>query len=429
VGIETAAGTAGGPAASAAGEGGSATASGISGAWEPDVLPGFERLTLRLAPDDEGAVVATLVRRERDAAAADCGVDVLYVHGWIDYFFQTHLADFWERLGVRFHALDLRKYGRSLLPHQTAGFVASLDTYDEDLEAALDAMGHAPGTAERRRLVLMGHSTGGLTLSLWAARHPERVDALVLNSPWLEFQTREVGRRVLEPGIRAQAAVAPRSRLVNVDLGFYTRSISARFDGEWAYDAAWRPDLGWRATPAWLAAVFRGHEQVARGLDIGVPILVLLSARSALGMRWHPDMLTSDSVLDVVGVARRVPSLGSLVTLVRLDGALHDVTLSAAPVRDVVWRETERWFRAYVAPAPPAEPPASAGRVLREHVVRLARLARMAGAARAGPAPAGWAQARPAQAGVGQPSGRTISSSRPVEPTKERPDGTKPAFR
>nr|WP_328798995.1 alpha/beta hydrolase [Puerhibacterium puerhi] len=413
MGIETAAGAARGPAAPPPGAGGGTGAGGATGAdgasggaaapaWEPDGLPGFERLTLPLAPDDEGPVVATLVRRAHGTATAapgasshagergdavpdavpDAGVDVLYVHGWIDYFFQAHVADFWERLGVRFHALDLRKYGRSLRPHQTPGYTTSLRTYDEDLEAALAAMGHAPGTTDRRRLVLMGHSTGGLTLSLWAARHPGRVDGLVLNSPWLEFQTREVGRRVLEPGIRAHAAVAPRSRLVNVDLGFYTRSISARFDGEWDYDAAWRPDLGWRATPAWLAAVFRGHEQVARGLDIDVPILVLLSARSTIGVRWHPDMLTSDSVLDVVGVARRVPSLGSLVTLVRLDGALHDVTLSAAPVRDVVWRETERWYRAYVAPAPPpAEPQAPAAEhAFRERVLRLARLARLSAA-------------------------------------------------
>jgi alpha-beta hydrolase superfamily lysophospholipase len=399
--IETAAGAADGAAGGAAGDAADASSgvpSGTPGTWEPDVLLGFERLTLPLAPDDEGLVVATLVRRAhhppaagagvgRDAgehagAAPDRGVDVLYVHGWIDYFFQAHVADFWERLGVRFYALDLRKYGRSLRPHQTPGFVTSLRTYDEDLEAALAAMGHAPGTTDRRRLVLMGHSTGGLTLSLWAGRNPGRIDALVLNSPWLEFQTREVGRRVLEPGIRAQAAVAPYSRLVNVDLGFYTRSISARFDGEWDYDTAWRPDLGWRATPAWLAAVFRGHEQVARGLGIDVPILVLLSARSTIAVRWHPDMLTSDSVLDVVGVARRVPSLGSLVTLVRLDGALHDVTLSAAPVRDVVWRETQRWFDAYVAPAPvpPAEPPASPERAFRERVVRLARLARLSAA-------------------------------------------------
>ena len=43
-------------------------------------------------------------------------VDVLYVHGWSDYFFQKRLARFWTDQGARFYALDLRKYGRSLRP-------------------------------------------------------------------------------------------------------------------------------------------------------------------------------------------------------------------------------------------------------------------------------------------------------------------------
>ncbi|MDN5964578.1 MAG: hypothetical protein L0H81_08530, partial [Actinomyces sp.] len=66
------------------------------GSWVPDILPGFEQLTLELEPDEQGDVVATLVRPARAAAAGvgagggertdegdvpDVGVDVLYVHG------------------------------------------------------------------------------------------------------------------------------------------------------------------------------------------------------------------------------------------------------------------------------------------------------------------------------------------------------------
>ncbi|MDO8143709.1 alpha/beta hydrolase [Isoptericola sp. 178] len=330
--------------------------------WEPDVLPGFEQRTLRLAPDFEGEVDTTLVRpvppAPDEAARPDVGVDLLYVHGWTDYFFQTHLADFWERLGVRFHALDLRKYGRSLRPHHTPGFVTRLETYDEDLEAALATIGHGRDDRADRRLVLMGHSTGGLILSLWAAHHPGRAAALVLNSPWLEFQTRKVGRRVLEPGVRAHAALAPRSHLVNVDQGFYVRSISRRYEGAWDVDPAWRPDDGWRATPAWLSAIFDGHEEVALGLDLDVPVLVMLSTRTVRPVRWSPEMLRADTVLDVEGIAERAARLGRLVTIARIEGALHDVTLSAPDVRAVVRQETERWFRAYVPTRPPAPEPA-----------------------------------------------------------------------
>ncbi|MCK9794248.1 alpha/beta hydrolase [Isoptericola sp. 4D.3] len=388
-------------------------------AWRPDVLPGFEQRTLPLEPDFEGEVVATLVRRapapdggagsDRQDAVPDAGVDVLYVHGWTDYFFQTHLAAFWERQGARFYALDLRKYGRSLREHQTPGFVTALATYDEDVEAALAVLGHGPEPSSGRRLVLMGHSTGGLVLSLWAAHKPGRAAALVLNSPWLEFQTRSVGRWVLEPGLRAQAALAPRSHLMNVDLGFYVRSVSKRFDGAWDLDPGWRPDLGWRATPAWLSAIFQGQERVARGLGIDAPVLVLLSARSTAPVRWSPEMLRTDSVLEVGGVARRVPALGSLVTLVRIDGALHDVTLSAPEVREVVWRETSRWFAAYVAPRPAPAEPAPSG--LAGWWRRTFRGGRRSGRA------------------ISRHSDRTSSTSSPASSVKRTPDSSKPSLR
>ena len=122
--------------------------------WRPDVLGGFEQLPLPLRADDEGAVVATLVRPTaarttawgREPHGFAHGVDVLYVHGWSDYFFQVEHALFWTRAGARFHALDLRKYGRSLLPHQTPGYTEDLAVYDEDIRAALTAMATAEAT-------------------------------------------------------------------------------------------------------------------------------------------------------------------------------------------------------------------------------------------------------------------------------------------
>ncbi|MGH9060169.1 MAG: alpha/beta hydrolase, partial [Acidimicrobiales bacterium] len=91
--------------------------------WGPDVLgAGYQARIIPLGTDDEGEVVATLVRRDpspRAGRAGLAGTAVLYVHGYNDYFFQTDLADFFAERGATFYALDLRKYGRSLRPHHT----------------------------------------------------------------------------------------------------------------------------------------------------------------------------------------------------------------------------------------------------------------------------------------------------------------------
>lgn len=321
-------------------------------AWRPDILgPGFEQLTLPLGDDAEGEVVATLVRhrpawRWRWRRAAASGIDVLYVHGWSDYFFNPELAAYWAGLGARFFALDLRKYGRSLRPGQTPGLITSLSDYDADIAAALAAMGHG-GDASSRRLLVMGHSTGGLTLSLWAARHPGVASAIVLNSPWLEFQLSRIGREAIAPMMQFGARVHPLAPLPNVDLGFYTRAVAREQGGEWEYDHDWRPDRGFATNSVWLSAVLTGHATVAAGIDVGAPVLTLLSARSTILTRWDEAMRSTDSVLVVDEIAERATKLGPTVAIERIDGALHDVMLSAEPARAAAYAAITRWLGGY----------------------------------------------------------------------------------
>ncbi|MEX0153217.1 alpha/beta hydrolase [Microbacterium sp. LMI1-1-1.1] len=308
------------------------------GEWRPDVLgEGFEQQTLPLGRDPEGEVCATLVRSRPHPGARLFGelrdVDVLYVHGWSDYFFQTGLAGFFTERGARFYALDLRKYGRSLRPGQSPGYVAALDVYDADIAAARDAMGTA---REGRRLMLVGHSTGGLTLTLWAARHPGAADALILNSPWLELQLGPIGRQALAPLVNARARIDPLGTHPVVDLGFYTRAqrevgtLPESPDG-------WRPPQGFPTHPGWLAAVIAGHARVASGLDVGCAVHVLLSARSTTALTWSDAMLSSDSVLVVDDIARAATRIAATVTISRVDGALHDVFLSAPAAREAAY--------------------------------------------------------------------------------------------
>lgn len=314
--------------------------------WVPDILgEPYEQLTLELGDDAEGPVVATLVRAgapASDAPLAD--VDVLYVHGWSDYFFQTALADFWTDLGARFFALDLRKYGRSLREGQTPGYVASLGEYDDDIAAALDAMGTA---GLGRRLVVMGHSTGGLTLTLWAARHPGVVSAVVLNSPWLELQTGAIGRQALAPLVSAQARFDPLGSYPVVDLGFYTRA-QRELGTLPESPEGWRPERGFPTHPGWFAAVLAGHATVAAGLDIDCPVLVLLSKGSTPPIQWSEAMTTTDSVLVVADIARAATRLGDRVSVVRVKDAIHDVMLSGAEPRERAFAALRAWLIAGV---------------------------------------------------------------------------------
>jgi len=74
---------------------------------------GYTFHTLKLKPDYEGEVVATLIEKKTEKPSKKA---MLYLHGFNDYFFQDHFADWANKLGFNFYALELRKYGRSILP-------------------------------------------------------------------------------------------------------------------------------------------------------------------------------------------------------------------------------------------------------------------------------------------------------------------------
>jgi alpha-beta hydrolase superfamily lysophospholipase len=309
----------------------------------------YRKRVIDLGRDDEGPVVATLVSR---TAARPTGRAVLYVHGFVDYFFQTHLADFYVDRGWDFHAIDLRKYGRSLLPHQTPNFCRRISDYFPELDEAARLIG-------ARQLLVNGHSTGGLIASLWAheRRRDGVVDGLFLNSPFFDFNTNWVRRR---PLLAAVSAVGRRAPYRVVPLGMttvYGESISAQHRGEWAYDLAWKPVEAFPIRAGWFGAIRAAQRQVRAGLNIAVPILVASSTRSFRGAKWHDTATLADAVLDVEHIARYAPRLGRHVTLVRIDGGLHDLTLSGPAVREQVFSEVGRWIDAYLPdPAPTAAP-------------------------------------------------------------------------
>jgi alpha-beta hydrolase superfamily lysophospholipase len=98
----------------------------------------------------------------------------------------------------------------------------------------------------------------------------------------------------------------------------------------------------------WLRAVRRGHARAHRGLDVPAPVLVLTSAISGHPQEYDETCASSDIVLDVELIRKWAHKLADHVTLVRVEGALHDITMSRQEVRDRAFEEITRWLDAYV---------------------------------------------------------------------------------
>ncbi len=322
--------------------------------WQPDVLGhGYHQLVFDLGddPDGEGHIDAVLVRREPGSGEQVRGA-MLYVHGFADYFFQTELADAAAEHGLAFYALDLRKCGRSRQPGHTAHYVSDLALYDEELERALAVLVQAhPGLP----VVLAAHSTGGLILPLWldrrrAAGQVEPVVGLVLNSPWLDLQGKPVNRSMLTQALRGLAKIQPK-RALPTPLGVYTETLHRSARGEWDFDLAWKPLAGFPVTIGWLNAVRRGQARLHRGLDIGVPALVLRSNRTHYAKDYSDASDRADTVLDVGQIARWAGCLGGPTVVEPIPDARHDVFLSIPQARQYAYRVLADWLTGHGFPS------------------------------------------------------------------------------
>ncbi len=329
----------------------------VGGSWRPDPLvPGFECLTVPLdtppLPDEgEEPLCVTIVRRQGPRPRASRRA-VVQVHGWNDYFFHPHVAEFWEGQGFAFHAVELRRYGRSLRPGQLRGYITDLADYAEELDTALALVRES-----HDRVVLSGHSTGGLTVALYAADRPGVLDGLVLNSPWLDMWGPPAVTSMLKPLLREWSKRAPTSvfPMPEAEENVYARAMHASHGGEWDYSFDLKTQDAEPIRVGWLRAILQGHAHVARGLGIDCPILVGTSARTTWLRRYSDEARGADIVLDVNRINAVAWRLGPLVTLARIEGGTHDLALSPPAARAAWFRAMATWVRAYAPPPLPLE--------------------------------------------------------------------------
>jgi len=324
--------------------------------WEPDVLAGYWQQTFVLGPDPdgEGDLVATLVRRgEPDPVATHA---VLMVHGFTDYFFHTELADHFAHRGFAFYALDLHKCGRSWREGQTPHFTTDLARYDTELERALRVIAEASPA----NVLVYGHSAGGLIVSLWLDRlrshgmtQRKHVTGLVLNSPWLDLQGPAILRTAPTAAVLGALSRIRKKRVLRPPTeGGYGATLHRDYGGEFTYDLNWKPIGGFPVTFGWIHAIRRGQAALQRGLDVGVPNLILRSDHS---VREVSDPLKideiqrGDAVLDVRQIARWAGCIGSRTTIVPIVDAKHDVFLSIPESRHAAYCELAKWLDWYLA--------------------------------------------------------------------------------
>ncbi|MDC6636329.1 hypothetical protein OEZ81_25645, partial [Leclercia adecarboxylata] len=104
-------------------------------------------------------------------------------------------------------------------------------------------------------------------------------------------------------------------------------------------------------TVGWINAIRRGQLQLHRGLDVGVPNLILRSDHTVAETTTSVGMERGDAVLDVSQIARWAGCVGSRSTVIPVTDAKHDVFRSLPARRAVAFGELNHWLDWYLPQA------------------------------------------------------------------------------
>ncbi|VXB91568.1 Lysophospholipase L2 [Flavobacterium sp. 9R] len=302
---------------------------------------GFEFATINQPDDYEGKVVATVIRKQ---CSMPSNKAVLYVHGFNDYFFQSEMAQKFNEKGFHFYAVDLRKYGRSTLHHQKINNMRSLTEYFTDLDEALAIMRQEGN----EQVLLSGHSTGGLLVTLYASERVgnEKFDAIFCNSPFYDMNMPGYQKRLLVPLVALFGKYFPDVLLPGKISEWYGHSLHGEKKGEWDYNLAWKPHLVPALNAGWISAIHQGHKKIKNGVILTRPILVMHSHQSIYSNDWNASFFEGDAILNVKDIkagAERI--VAPKRTIIEIEGGMHDLILSPLQVREQVYFSLFEWLK------------------------------------------------------------------------------------
>ncbi len=266
---------------------------------------------------------------------------VLYIHGYMDYFFQNHLASYFIDQGFSFYAIELRKYGSSIKKHQHENFFKDITEYDEEISITLNKIkndGHS-------KIIINGHSTGGLVATHYALHGEFKalISGIILNSPFLEINVPKWMKTVL-PIIAPLAYLFPYLKFTELP-SMYTESMHQDYKGRWNFNLSYKPIPSFSSYLGWLKGILQALKNIHKGKIKTIPSVIFHSDKSYFKTTWDEVLLRSDAVLNVDDMITCGKKIYPNADIIEIKNAVHDIVLSSDDVIEEYFKQISIWLK------------------------------------------------------------------------------------
>ncbi|MEG0344701.1 MAG: alpha/beta hydrolase, partial [Acinetobacter sp.] len=228
------------------------------------------------------------------------------------------------------------------LPHQKYYYVLNLNEYDAEITEALKIIGQEGHS----NVVLAGHSTGGLTSTLYAAHHPNHplIKALWCNSPFYDFNMPAWKKKLALPKLSALAKHFPKLQFPSELNKWYVTSLHKDLKGEWDFDLEWKKKTYPKVYLSFIRSIHEAQKEIHTGVQVNVPTLIMHSHKTTYPKKFNQDAQTSDVILEVKDMIKYGNKIQGDVAVIPIQNGLHDLVLSAPSVRAEVYQKLFTWL-------------------------------------------------------------------------------------
>lgn len=95
---------------------------------------------------------------------------------------------------------------------------------------------------------------------------------------------------------------------------------------------------------SFVTAIHEAQKEIHQGVSLSVPTLIMHSHQSNNPRKWGIDAQQSDVILDVKDMTQNAKKMKGDVQTLAIHNGLHDLVLSAPPVREKVYQALFGWL-------------------------------------------------------------------------------------
>lgn len=260
---------------------------------------------------------------------------IIFIHGFNDYHYNDELTDCMIDNDLNVMRITLRNYGLNKTT-QPKFYFTNLEEYFFEIDSTFELLSNIKSIHDmNHKIILCGHSTGGLTSIIYAnsGKYKSSISKLLLNSPFMDYYfgsnlKSDFIELAMESIVSLYGYFYKNTRIVKEDNSYPTwtdKYVSNGFE----IDPKQIINVGGK----WTGQIYSTHyyqKMIQNGLiKIDKPIMVLFS-----------DKTSNDGILDVKEIRKYTEKLNNNVKEIQLVGATHNVYSSEKNVRTMAYIQT-----------------------------------------------------------------------------------------